>query len=343
MSAEGPLARSGAPLVQPDSGHAGACTHSVQFYEQDDFLLDQVNRLIGGALEAGDAAVVIATEPHRDGIAQRLRDRGLDVTALGEQGRYHALDAGQTLSDFMVDGWPDERRFADVVGGTIARAAASDHGAAVRAFGEMVLLLWAQGHREAAIRLEELWNDLARTHAFSLVCGYSMDVFGGEAAGTSFGRVCAEHSHVIPAESYVALASPDERNRAIAHLQQKAQALDELLVVAERAREDAENANRAKDEFLAMLGHELRNPLSAVRNALVTARLDPARRERALRHRLPPGRPAGAAGRRPARRGAHHAGQDHLAHAAGLLRDPRRARARNGATVDRGARAPPAR
>src|SRR5262249_60342060 len=45
---------------------------------------------------------------------------------------------------------------------------------------------------------------------------------------------------------------------------------------------EAEAANRAKDEFLAMLGHELRNPLSVVRNAALTASLDPARRERAL-------------------------------------------------------------
>lgn len=49
-----------------------------------------------------------------------------------------------------------------------------------------------------------------------------------------------------------------------------------------RAREDAEASNRAKDEFLAMLGHELRNPLSAVRNAVATASLDESRRPRAL-------------------------------------------------------------
>jgi signal transduction histidine kinase/CheY-like chemotaxis protein len=49
-----------------------------------------------------------------------------------------------------------------------------------------------------------------------------------------------------------------------------------------RVRESLDAANRAKDEFLAMLGHELRNPLSAVRNAVVAASLDESRRSHAL-------------------------------------------------------------
>ncbi len=47
----------------------------------------------------------------------------------------------------------------------------------------------------------------------------------------------------------------------------------ELLEGAEQAREAAESANRAKDQFLAMLGHELRNPLAPILTALELMRL----------------------------------------------------------------------
>jgi signal transduction histidine kinase/DNA-binding response OmpR family regulator len=51
------------------------------------------------------------------------------------------------------------------------------------------------------------------------------------------------------------------------------------------AQRDAEAANRAKDEFLAMLGHELRNPLAPITTALELMRMRPGvggERERAV-------------------------------------------------------------
>ena len=275
-------------VTPPPAAHAPAAVHLVQFYENDAFLIETTARFIGSALGAGDAAVVIATERHRLDLEAQLAGQGLNLDAAREAGRFFALDAAATLSKLVSDGFPDPSRFADVVGEAIARAA--DGGRRrVHAFGEMVALLYLEGRREAAVRLEELWNDLAARAPFSVLCAYPLDAFHSEGDGEPFLRVCAAHSEVLPAESFTALESPAKRLRVVAELQQKARTLEGEIAQRREAQEalqkalgEAEAANRAKDEFLAMLGHELRNPLAAVKNAVLTAQLDPARREQAL-------------------------------------------------------------
>ena len=70
--------------------------------------------------------------------------------------------------------------------------------------------------------------------------------------------------------------------RDITGSKQATERIEELLRVAEQSREEAEAANRSKDEFLAMLGHELRNPLAALVNALTIAGFDQKNQPRAL-------------------------------------------------------------
>jgi hypothetical protein len=163
---------------------------------------------------------VIATKAHREALAQRLKARGLDTLKAGMHGRYIALDAAETLAKLSVDGWPDAARFAKLMGDIVTQAQAASEGGNSRvvAFGEMVSLLWAQGKREAAIYLEQLWNDLAKTHSFSLRCAYPIGSFGSEADSEPFLKVCAEHSSVIPSESYTELITDEERLRNISHL-----------------------------------------------------------------------------------------------------------------------------
>ena len=217
--------------------------HVVQFYESDAFLVDQVSRFCGMALGAGDSAIVIATKAHRGEIERSLDSHGLDMPRAIGQGRYVPLDAAETLSKFMMGGMPDPERFHEVVGDAITRAkqAAKNKEARVVAFGEMVALLWAEGSRDAAVRLEQLWNALAETHTFSLRCAYPMHGFARKDYSEPFLKICAEHSSVVPAESYAALFAEEEKGRAIAYLQQRAQALE------------AENALRHSEERFRLL------------------------------------------------------------------------------------------
>jgi PAS domain S-box-containing protein len=217
------------PSAQLPSLFAGKRNqHVVRFYTEDNALIDTIAPIVAAALEAGDAAVVIATRVHRDGLAQRLRLVGVDLASATEQGRYVALDAEETLAKFMVDEWPNEDRFADTIGGTIeqARNAVGGSHANVLAFGEMVALLWNRGRIEATLRLEQLWNKLAKAQAFSLCCAYPMAPFDRREHSEPFQKICAEHSHVFPGHGYADDLNQEDRMRAIARLEQKNHALE---------------------------------------------------------------------------------------------------------------------
>jgi PAS domain S-box-containing protein len=208
--------------------------HMVQFYSEDDVLLDEVSRFIGTALGAGDAAIAIAIPAHREGLAQRLSQRGLDISRIASEGRFVALDAAGTLSKITTDGFPDRSRFAELIGDQIVSARKrTERERPVAIFGEMVALLWAEGRSTAVLQLEGLWNELAKTHSFSLRCAYPIGSFYREEHGEPFLKICGQHSVVIPGENYTLLTGDEQRLRSIAYLQQRSEALEAEISLRE--------------------------------------------------------------------------------------------------------------
>jgi len=178
---------------------AGKSEHFVQLYEDDAILLKSLSGFVAAGLRNGETTMVTATKSHRDSLQQLLDRQGIDLNGARARGFYIPLDAADTLERLTVDGEPDERLFSEVIGEPIARLTGS--GRPLRIFGEMVALLWEQVGSDAAIRLEELWNELAEAHPFCLYCAYPMSAFSGERAGAPLVHVCKAHSRVIPAEA----------------------------------------------------------------------------------------------------------------------------------------------
>jgi signal transduction histidine kinase len=263
--------------------------HLVQFYERDAFLVDEVGKFFQASLLRGDAALLIATPEHRQAVAAH---RALNGMSEDSQGELAMFDAREMLARFMVGGLPDEALFLASVGATVRRACQGGT-RRVAAFGEMVALLVEDGQTEGALRLEALWNELGAATPLSLMCAYPMRLFGGSEHVESFRHVCALHGAVRPVEGPRPEPDSDIASLTLAELQQKTIALHNEIdrrVAAEaalRRREDElsdwerernserirlladlHRASSAKDEFLAMLGHELRNPLAPIVTAL---------------------------------------------------------------------------
>lgn len=188
------MATDAAPRAKAFWGEIAPCDHLVQIYENELAFLDVLSGFVAGGLQAGDAIIVIATQDHRQALEKRLEACAIDVESARQVDSYISLDAAETLSTFMVDNWPDEERFKETVSGLLKRAGAQ--GRNIRAFGEMVALLWAQGHCAATVRLEYLWHRFCEAGGFSLLCAYPKSGFTTDAAD-SIRQICDAHSHVL--------------------------------------------------------------------------------------------------------------------------------------------------
>jgi CheY-like chemotaxis protein len=172
--------------------------HEVLFYSDDAIFLESFTRCIAAALKAGNGAIVNVTKSHQDSLVQRLKAEGVDVDRAIQRGTFIALDASETFSTIMVNGLPDPVRFLSFTNGFIEAVAETTKVERPRTVicGEGVGLLWVEGKKDAAFRVEQLCNVLAETHDVDVLCAYPLSSFHGDEDGREFQSVCAEHSSV---------------------------------------------------------------------------------------------------------------------------------------------------
>ena len=166
--------------------------HAALFYEDAERLSRCVSDYVGSSISAGGQAVVVCTPHHWSLVRAQLRTSGHDVEDALVQGRLKLLDARSTLSRFLCGRELDRERFREAIEPAVRSFRTSRR---VLVYGEMVDLLCQDGNAQAALELEQLWNELHKTVPFWLLCGYLYPPLRGRS--TELKRVCGAHTHVI--------------------------------------------------------------------------------------------------------------------------------------------------
>jgi len=228
---------------------SSAAGHGVKFYGDDESLVASVATFLADGLRAGETALVVTTAAHRDLLRARLETDG--VLRPGTGAPILFADAHETLATFMRDDVPDRALFQVGIGGMVAEHALKSRTGRVRVFGEMVDVLWASGHRDAALQLEELWNELQRLQSFHLLCAYAVGRFAKEPAALR--AVCRAHSQVCGHTH--AAEEPDEHPftqlaEEIAHRRDVEGALRESLLQLRQRDDDVRRGGEQTSRLL---------------------------------------------------------------------------------------------
>lgn len=213
----------------------------VQFYNDDQRLGRVVGDFLVAGLTAGEPTMLLVSPERRDLFTRELEQRGIAVEAEQQRRRLVLLDPEEALASFMVDGLPDAKAFALHVGTLFSSISAGEPARRVRAYAEMVDLLWQRNQREAAVALEKLWGEPVTTHHATMLCAYSMRSFDQPSDSAQLRLICEHHSHVMPAPSAdLEPAGQLELLREITFWQQRTLALETEL----HGRKHLENALR---------------------------------------------------------------------------------------------------
>jgi hypothetical protein len=180
----------------PSWGEPCIHDHWLLTFEDEARFLSGVEQFVRTGLQAGDGIIVIAIPAHRNALGARLALSGIDVERARREGRYLDLDAAATLRSFMREGWPDEAAFTARVQALVNGAGMANR--PIRAFGEMVSLLWAQGNRAATLRLEDLWARQCQRLQISLLCAYPSGILQ-RSDSPLWAGICASHTRVLTA------------------------------------------------------------------------------------------------------------------------------------------------
>jgi signal transduction histidine kinase len=231
-------------------------------------------------LTAPELSRFVGSQVYRDGAIAAVQDRNFRLVA-------RSRDAAQHFGSGIT---PDlrARLEAQPERGT-ARLTTLD-GVPVLAAWERLPYGWTVTIGvPIALFDEQLRRSMGGLLAFGLavlVAGVALSLLLGRRVSTAIDEVARDAHRLATGEPVVARRSAIRQiDRLFGSLREAAGIQHEQTAARERAVEALREADRRKDEFLAMLAHELRNPLAALRNAvgvLARTRADDLARQRVV-------------------------------------------------------------
>ena len=168
--------------------------HDAVFGTDDETVIGAFTRFIANGLHDGGAVISLIDNSHVEGLRCNLSAAGVDLDRAAHEQRYVPLTITELLANIMVDGYPDPMRFFRLAEDLVDDVARRARNRRVAACGEGAPTLWAQGHREAAIRLEQLWDEVAKSRQMDILCVYPVAARTEEMR--TLRRLCAVHTAV---------------------------------------------------------------------------------------------------------------------------------------------------
>lgn len=184
--------------IQVFWGEIAPCDHLVQIYESDKTFLNTLEGFAGDGFIRKESVIVIASPEHLRELDLRLYSHGFDVELLKSSDQFITMDAHEAASQIMINDWPDEQMFTSFVSSLLERAQKDNR--KVRVFGEIVAILWDQGHTGATVQLENMWHRLQHQNKFCLYCAYPKSGFTQD-VHASIDNICKTHSKVIDGDA----------------------------------------------------------------------------------------------------------------------------------------------
>ena len=174
--------------------------HLVQLYADADdaALLANVACYVAAGLKRKNGVLLLVPLDRWERLRAELDACDVEYGRAMEEGTLLVLDAGAIAREVIVDGEASRLRFLETVGLAASSLLVRKDLSGLRAYGELVGMLWSEGRAEVAARIEKFWNELLRADGFSLFCAYPVDVFGADFGSSRMDEVLCAHTQLLP-------------------------------------------------------------------------------------------------------------------------------------------------